>query len=131
MAVYCMFFELIGDHRDLHVLTHSFPTRLSSDLALVRRARTSSWNLRAPRCPRTRCGTPTNASRSRARRVCSTRRSEEHTSELLHSCASRMLSSSCKNKHHFYYYISINIFMTGLHPHPLHTHTTTVNIHYT
>src|SRR3546814_14783406 len=26
------FFELYGDHRDLHVLTHSFPTRRSSDL---------------------------------------------------------------------------------------------------
>src|SRR3546814_21048549 len=27
-----LFFELYGDHRDLHVLTHSFPTRRSSDL---------------------------------------------------------------------------------------------------
>src|SRR3546814_19776029 len=26
------FFEAYGDHRDLHVLTHSFPTRRSSDL---------------------------------------------------------------------------------------------------
>src|SRR3546814_9257441 len=26
------FFEVYGDHRDLHVLTHSFPTRRSSDL---------------------------------------------------------------------------------------------------
>src|SRR3546814_12631065 len=26
-------FELYDDHRDLHVLTHSFPTRRSSDLA--------------------------------------------------------------------------------------------------
>src|SRR3546814_18096646 len=26
------FFSLYGDHRDLHVLTHSFPTRRSSDL---------------------------------------------------------------------------------------------------
>src|SRR3546814_6704588 len=26
-------FKLYGDHRDLHVLTHSFPTRRSSDLA--------------------------------------------------------------------------------------------------
>src|SRR3546814_12361898 len=26
------FFEWYGDHRDLHVLTHSFPTRRSSDL---------------------------------------------------------------------------------------------------
>src|SRR3546814_18435169 len=28
----CFFFEGYGDHRDLHVLTHSFPTRRSSDL---------------------------------------------------------------------------------------------------
>src|SRR3546814_21169219 len=27
-------FEGYGDHRDLHVLTHSFPTRRSSDLAV-------------------------------------------------------------------------------------------------
>src|SRR3546814_8561263 len=27
-----MFFEGYGDHRDLHVRTHSFPTRRSSDL---------------------------------------------------------------------------------------------------
>src|SRR3546814_13837324 len=27
------FFKGDGDHRDLHVLTHSFPTRRSSDLA--------------------------------------------------------------------------------------------------
>src|SRR3546814_13581214 len=27
-------FKLYGDHRDLHVLTHSFPTRRSSDLLL-------------------------------------------------------------------------------------------------
>src|SRR3546814_19762232 len=29
------FLYLDGDHRDLHVLTHSFPTRLSADLAAV------------------------------------------------------------------------------------------------
>src|SRR3546814_14797696 len=35
MALYVVltfFFELCGDHRDLHVRTHSFPTRRSSDL---------------------------------------------------------------------------------------------------
>src|SRR3546814_6609636 len=30
------FFKLYGDHRDLHVLTHSFPTRRSSDLKPVK-----------------------------------------------------------------------------------------------
>src|SRR3546814_7412023 len=33
LLLYVLFvFELSGDHRDLHVLTHSFPTRRSSDL---------------------------------------------------------------------------------------------------
>src|SRR3546814_18261612 len=31
------FFSRYGDHRDLHVLTHSFPTRRSSDLFGVKR----------------------------------------------------------------------------------------------
>src|SRR3546814_6644751 len=31
MCVYCLFY-CYGDHRVLHVLTHSFPTRRSSDL---------------------------------------------------------------------------------------------------
>src|SRR3546814_15619254 len=30
--MFSIFFEGYGDHRDLHVLTHSFPTRRSSDL---------------------------------------------------------------------------------------------------
>src|SRR3546814_19565442 len=34
MLVVVFFFEGYGDHRDLHVLTHSFPTRRSSDLQL-------------------------------------------------------------------------------------------------
>src|SRR3546814_11559465 len=29
----CFFFYVYGDHRTLHVLTHSFPTRRSSDLS--------------------------------------------------------------------------------------------------
>src|SRR3546814_12541278 len=32
MCVLLFFFSLYGDLRDLHVLTHSFPTRRSSDL---------------------------------------------------------------------------------------------------
>src|SRR3546814_14438341 len=30
--LFIFFFEGYGDHRDLHALTHSFPTRRSSDL---------------------------------------------------------------------------------------------------
>src|SRR3546814_19003614 len=33
MLILSWFFQGFGDHRDLHVLTHSFPTRRSSDLA--------------------------------------------------------------------------------------------------
>src|SRR3546814_13414720 len=32
MLILFFFFYCHGDHRDLHVLTHSFPTRRSSDL---------------------------------------------------------------------------------------------------
>src|SRR3546814_20486376 len=32
VSLFSFFFEVYGDHRDLHVLTHSFPTRRSSDL---------------------------------------------------------------------------------------------------
>src|SRR3546814_1232122 len=32
LYLHFFFFSLYGDHRDLHVLTHSFPTRRSSDL---------------------------------------------------------------------------------------------------
>src|SRR3546814_15603264 len=36
MVCICFFFFLLyGDHRDLHVLTHSFPTRRSSDLIML------------------------------------------------------------------------------------------------
>src|SRR3546814_15079246 len=35
VSVLCFFFSCCGDHRDLHVLTHSFPTRRSSDLVAI------------------------------------------------------------------------------------------------
>src|SRR3546814_19131193 len=38
------FFYLSGDHRDLHVLTHSFPTRRSSDLSRPWGRMTMRWN---------------------------------------------------------------------------------------
>src|SRR3546814_9894858 len=37
------FCEGYGDHRDLHVLTHSFPTRRSSDLAWGLTAHWAIW----------------------------------------------------------------------------------------
>src|SRR3546814_19225018 len=33
--LFAFFFYYSGDHRDLHVLTHSFPTRRSSDLQFL------------------------------------------------------------------------------------------------
>src|SRR3546814_3149331 len=37
------FFELYGDHRDLHVLTHVFPTRRSSCLQYIAFGDRSGW----------------------------------------------------------------------------------------
>src|SRR3546814_16454845 len=34
--LFCVFFNCSGDHRNLHLLTHSFPPRRSSDPAVVR-----------------------------------------------------------------------------------------------
>src|SRR3546814_5494270 len=56
----CIYFECYGYHRDLHVLTHSFPTRRSSDRGLAR-------------------GPSAGHARWRPPAEC---RSEEHTSEL-------------------------------------------------
>src|SRR6056297_1318826 len=64
------FFKCYGDHRYLHVLTHSFPTRRSSDLfPLASRTRPDVG------CTPVRCRTP-GPLRSMPSR------SEEHTSEL-------------------------------------------------
>src|SRR3546814_2965248 len=71
-----VFFELSGNHLDLHVLTHSFPTRRSSDLGSPRSAPPSRSRSRTFRARRGRGFRPGPAS------LRSSRRSEEHTSEL-------------------------------------------------
>src|SRR3546814_1373721 len=86
-----LFFEGDGDHRDLHVLTHSFPTRRSSDLlsgfesrSTVRRGSSAS------RPSASRSGSPTNGKSTTStqpapasvRPIRRRSRSEEHTSEL-------------------------------------------------
>src|SRR3546814_18996730 len=38
VTTFSFFFSLYGDHQDLHVLTHSLPTRRSSDLLVEQRA---------------------------------------------------------------------------------------------
>src|SRR3546814_6066900 len=72
--VICCFFYGYGDHRDLHVLTHSFPTRRSSDRPRAPAPASARRHNRARGSP---ASTPQSAC-AHAR----PRRSEEHTSEL-------------------------------------------------
>src|SRR3546814_17874995 len=76
------FFEGYGDHRDLHVLTHSCPTRRSSDLCLGHAARRPCrpYRLRMADPPfhRSRGELQVRRRQGLYARV----RSEEHTSEL-------------------------------------------------
>src|SRR3546814_8571782 len=77
------FFYRYGDHRDLHVLTHSFPTRRSSDLSPHSRM----WHLVGGAADRWRLGgvRPRQSPQSAQSRLdpdLARRRSEEHTSEL-------------------------------------------------
>src|SRR3546814_2755375 len=76
--LYVFFFKGDGDHRDLHVLTHSFPTRRSADLRRrhwrsyhgLRRGIEEDLAFAEDLCSRTNTV------------ACHQRRSEEHTSEL-------------------------------------------------
>src|SRR3546814_12545654 len=74
LVLFFFFVYCSVDHRDLHVLTHSFPTRRSSDLlpccAAARLRRRASDK---------ECGRGPRPSPSSATGRC---RSEEHTSEL-------------------------------------------------
>src|SRR3546814_9673510 len=73
---YLFFFEGYGDHRDLHVCTHSFPTRRSSDLLVVMGAYGyMRWRERI-------FGGATEAVLRQSRIPVLFSRSEEHTSEL-------------------------------------------------
>src|SRR5213082_3608039 len=63
------FFQCYGDHRALHCVRHSFPTRRSSDL---RRTRGMAHHLESHDAAR----------QGRDRHQRDPRRSEEHTSEL-------------------------------------------------
>src|SRR3546814_7985134 len=88
--MFSFFFEVYCDHRDRHVLTHSCPTRRSSDLACAtdgsrRRSIPSSARRRATRgqLPRFFSGGERRFRQSRKRlRMRAGNRSEEHTSEL-------------------------------------------------
>src|SRR3546814_17848021 len=88
MSLLVFFFYLYGDHRDLHVLTHSFPTRRSSELdALLPFPRRAGGAVRAG-CARALLWHPAPRPAwpgDRAPQLSGDgrgRRSEEHTSEL-------------------------------------------------
>src|SRR3546814_5370095 len=89
-----IFFSGIDAHRDLHVLTHSFPTLPSADLGAARtpgpRSRTTTWcapgsgsangparpsSSRSIPCPKAATPAPSSSSPAATR-------SEEQTSEL-------------------------------------------------
>src|SRR3546814_1994612 len=88
----CMFvfFEWYGDHRELHVLTHSFPTRRSSDLQMPRPIKTVGMHDVTVRLhPEVSVTVQANVARTAeaaemqaAGRRVPRARSEEHTSEL-------------------------------------------------
>src|SRR3546814_6084735 len=81
----CLFCSVSSDHRDLHVLTHSFPTRRSSDLTSAIPCCSGSRRTPARRASATGTASGTSgtaaawARRTRGREAW---RSEEHTSEL-------------------------------------------------
>src|SRR3546814_3186903 len=89
MCALCFFFSWYGDHRYLHVLTHSFPTRRSSDLAddheqlLVGARRGAGFEPIAGAVDhRCAAGGASQGGRAAADAARSAPRSEEHTSEL-------------------------------------------------
>src|SRR3546814_2245885 len=79
-----LFFECYVDHRDLHVLTHSFPTRRSSDLPRWSAIICGCCARRASYVPSGVAATSSMRRPTSISAVFSTTwwRSEEHTSEL-------------------------------------------------
>src|SRR3546814_20673764 len=85
-CIRCLVFfcELYGDPRDLHVLTHSFPTRRSSDL-LCGGSRSEGESLSGIKDEDTLLQVYERAMREQNHAILSKlhlKRSEEHTSEL-------------------------------------------------
>src|SRR3546814_1686438 len=89
------FCSCYGDHRDLHGLTHSFPTRRSSDLGALSGAAGASLVARAAFATATPTVRPwAEVVRGRAKFA---DRSEEHTSEL-QSLMRNSYAALCLNK---------------------------------
>src|SRR3546814_7465728 len=99
------FFEGYGDHRDLHVLTHSFPTRRSSDLLPREAGRGRQRPVAA--LP----GRQDRQLAARRDRLGRGFRSEEHTSELQSLMRISYAVFCLKKKKNFtFIYISCIIF---------------------
>src|SRR3546814_4157222 len=84
VAMFFFFFQLYGGHRALHVLTHSFPTRRSSDIrSPSASARVASLSDSRLIVTPARIATASSSSRLPGpAKLIRTDRSEEHTSEL-------------------------------------------------
>src|SRR3546814_15243028 len=74
-----IFFSGVGDHRNLHLLTHSFPTRRSSDLTTLEAGARGYKTIFTLKWPQNDRDFPKAGSAAFARELA---RSEEHTSEL-------------------------------------------------
>src|SRR3546814_2948925 len=74
-------FECYGDHRDLHVLTHSFPTRRSSDLTALLESGDQAMDARFRFEPQRVLHLVEGRAHSGVPEPGGKERSEEHTSE--------------------------------------------------
>src|SRR3546814_2211013 len=104
--MYDFFFTLHGDHRDLHVLTHSFPTRRSSDLTpmgLITDATVRSLPARWKRDSIFASGVYLSAADLGIFRRSKSTRSEEHTSELQSLMRSSYAVFCLKQKKNIHY----------------------------
>src|SRR3546814_18953914 len=78
------FFEGYGEHRDLHVLTHSFPTRRSSDLLAFTRHLDGQTVLVAFNLSDATIDIPLPTTPGQLHPLDGHGRSEEHTSDSSH-----------------------------------------------
>src|SRR3546814_2740276 len=131
MILLLLFFKLYGDHRDLHVLTHSFPTRRSADLKALDRLAVAPAGAEI--------GVEAGGDQShRAAAVAGHRhlaaverhqplvgqRSEEHTSELQSLMRISYAVFCLKKKNNQTYYNQITLYI----PNKQQTHTVNNNI---
>src|SRR3546814_9329137 len=108
--VYFVCFKRFGDHRDLHVLTHSFPTRRSADLFQQMRASRRRVILLATL--REMEATLTDAAIAMFGALMVQHRSEEHTSELQSLMRISYAVFCLKKKYIYIHYYNTTIVIT-------------------